>query len=287
MLIDAANVDPFLEGRRPRHVWSHQLRLRPTTVAADSGGNGNVNVNGNGNGSTFVSCLGPSGEQALFESLSSGADGAFVAWVKGGHETRQECKRLVVDVLDLLAAPGGQTAGFFQRGAQARRPPGGRVGIAANTTSKSAGTKVKVTGPTVLAVGKEGSGGELLPSNATVGNGDNHLALVESGERNEEVEVAGTTIVHAGTAVEGDEQREGGEQDTVGQTIETIRGAEDDGEKYADTGERGTPGLTYGYASLRKIREREPLPEVITTTNVRTKLLVPLEGSYTCKSQRI
>ncbi|CAM9746266.1 unnamed protein product, partial [Hapterophycus canaliculatus] len=99
MLVNAANVDPFLEGRRPRHVWSHQLRVRApapasTVTTADNGGNVNSQRS--------ASCLGPGGEQALFESLSSGAEGAFVAWVKGGHETRQECKRLIVDVLDLL-----------------------------------------------------------------------------------------------------------------------------------------------------------------------------------------
>lgn len=254
MLVDAANVDPFLEGRRPRHVWSHQLRLRPANVAAESGGNGS------GNGSTFVSCLGPSGEQALFESLSSGPEGAFVAWVKGGHETRQECKRLVVDVLDLLAAPGGQTAGFFQRGAQARRPPGGRVGIAANATSKTATTKVKATEPSSPAAGKD-LGDELPPSDA-VGTGDNHPTLVDGGERNAEVGAPGSSIVHAGTGVEGNEQREGGEQDKVEQAMGAVGGAESDRRTDAAAEGRGPSGLTYGYASLRKIREREPLPEV-------------------------
>lgn len=37
LLVNAANVDAFLEGRRPRHVWSHQLRVRP-------GGSGGVSA---------------------------------------------------------------------------------------------------------------------------------------------------------------------------------------------------------------------------------------------------
>lgn len=256
MLIDAANVDPFLEGRRPRHVWSHQLRIRPAAVAAsERGGNG-----GGNNGNALVSCLGPSGEQALFESLSSGAEGAFVAWVKGGHETRQECKRLVVDVLDLLASPGGQTPDFFQRGAPARRPPGGRVGIAASATAaKAVATKAKVPGPAVPAAVEKDSGSGLLPSGA-VGIGDTHPTLVENSENSHDAGVAGTTIVHAETAVEGYEQGE--EQDEAGQSAEVVGGAEDAGGKDATAEEGGASGLTYGYASLRKIREREPLPEV-------------------------
>lgn len=249
MLIDAANVDPFLEGRRPRHVWSHQLRLRPTAGSAEH--------DRNGNGGAFVSCLGPSGEQALFESLLSGAEGAFVAWVKGGHETRQECKRLVVDVLDLLAAPGGQIPAFFQRGALARRPPGGRVGIAANTTSKTVTLKSKVTAPAVLAV-EEGSGDGLLPCSA-VSSGDSHPTLAENGELNKDVEVAGTNV-HASTDVDGNAQE--GEQDRAEQTKAAIRDVEDGGRKNAAAEKGGAPELTYGYASLRKIREREPLPEV-------------------------
>eukprot|EP00752_Nemacystus_decipiens_P018599 g16677.t1 len=247
MLIDAANVDPFLEGRHARHVWSHQLRLRPATVAPENGGNG-------GNAITFVSCLGPSGEQALFESLSSGAEGAFVAWVKGGHETRQECKRLVVDLLDLLAAPGGQTPEFFQRSALARRPPGSRVGITANATSTTAATNAKMSGAAV-----EKKSGDGSPPPITIGSGDNHPTVAENGDRSREVEVAGATVIHSGTAVTGYEQ--GGEQHHKGQATRWVADARDNGGKGASANEGGESGLTYGYASLRKIREREPLPE--------------------------
>lgn len=85
---------------------------------------------------TGSSCFGPAGERALFESLAAGREGAFVAWVKGGHEIRQECKVAVTDVLELLAVPKGQKESFFRRGQLQQRTPGGgggsRVGIAAN-----------------------------------------------------------------------------------------------------------------------------------------------------------
>lgn len=257
MLIDAANVDPFLEGRRPRHVWSHQLRLRPASTAAE---------NGNGGTSPMSSCLGPSGEQALFESLSSGAEGAFVVWAKGGHETRQECKRLVVDVLDLLAAPGGQAPGFFRRGALARGPPAGRVGIAASAPSKTATATARATGPVVPAAEKGSGGDGWLPSS----NGDDHPTPMENDERNQEAEAAGTTSVRAGPAVEGHGPE--GEQ-------ARLEGVEDDGGKDSAAEKGGAPGLTYGYASLRKIREREPLPEVTRDHNSREKVLVVWCGS--------
>ncbi|CBN77304.1 conserved unknown protein [Ectocarpus siliculosus] len=184
VLINAANVDPFLEGRRPRHVWSHQLRLGGTPTVNNGG-----NAAGN-RGENAVSCLGPGGELALFESLSAGAEGAFVAWVKGGHETRQECKRLVVDVLDLLAAPGGQEASFFRRG-------GG---------------------------GKEGRAGG--------GDGGEDTNSVMEG-------VVGVAQGEAATV----------ERD-------------------------GTSGPAYGYASLRKIKEREPLPEFPRSCGRRTRPLI-------------
>lgn len=257
MLIDAANVDPFLEGRRPRHVWSHQLRLRATAAAAlaEAGGG----TNGSNNNNSVLSCLGASGEQALFESLSSGAEGAFVAWVKGGHEMRQECKRLVVDVLDLLAAPGGQTLSYFQRGSQERRPLGGRVGIAAKVPPK--------TGTTAAAppvVEKTSPGGEFVPSDAVDKGGVKHPGRLEEGEDSGGVGNPRANVELADTAVEGFRGGPRGEEVESPKNVPDTRG---DGRKAAAAaaaeGGQGA-GLTYGYASLRKIREREPLPEVHT-----------------------
>lgn len=243
MLVNAANVDPFLEGRRPRHVWSHQLRPRAPAPAST------VTAADKVNGSTCTSCLGPGGEQALFESLSSGGEGAFVAWVKGGHETRQECKRLVVDVLDLLAAPGGQKPSFFQRGAQAKRAPGGRVGIAAK--GKSAATAGVVAG------GEEGQGGRIPPvSSGSHQNGGDHLMMVVKGDGDDAVE-AGATVVSDSTVVEDSNGRGRGGDRAILDEGEVGRG--DGG---AAAAEGGGSGLTYGYASLRRIRERDPLPEV-------------------------
>lgn len=256
MLIDAANVDPFLEGRRPRHVWSHQLRLRGTTATCTADTGGGTNGNNKNSSRSFPSCLGPSGEQALFESLSSGAEGAFVAWVKGGHEMRQECKRLVVDVLDLLAAPGGQAPSYFQRGAQARRPPGGRVGIAAKTPSKTGTGVVTATTPVVEKITPTGG---LARSYAVDDSGGNHPTGLEDGEDSGEVEKPRTTVDLAKSVVESVEG--GTHREKIGSS-ENVRDAGDDGREAAAAGEGQGLGLTYGYASLRKIREREPLPEV-------------------------
>ena len=176
MLINAANVDPFLERRRARHVWSHQLRF--SEIAAGTIGNKpSILLDGSGlpsvrsvtevtklnvrraerelvtelrphqeNQPAARSCLGLLGERALFESLAAGPQGAFVAWVKGGHEVRQECKRLVTDVLNLLALPSGQAEHFFRRGFQPQRAPVGRTSIAAKMTDT---TEVIKRGPYV------------------------------------------------------------------------------------------------------------------------------------------
>lgn len=235
-------------------MWSHQLRLRATTTdkpAADTGGG----TNGK-NSSNRLSCLGPSGEQALFESLSSGAEGAFVAWVKGGHEMRQECKRLVVDVLDLLAAPGGQNQSYFQRGAQARRPLEGKVGIAAKMPSKPGTGVVKVA---ASVVEKTTLGRGFVPSDVVDESRGNHPTRLKEGKDSGGAGTPLTAVEFADTAVKG--CKGGRRSDQVG-NFEHVRGAGKDSRKAAAAEEGQGAGLTYGYASLRKIREREPLPEV-------------------------
>lgn len=246
MLVNAANVDPFLEGRRPRHVWSHQLRLRApapasTVTTSDNGGN----IHGNNSSS----CLGPGGEQALFESLSSGAEGAFVAWVKGGHETRQECKRLVVDVLDLLAAPGGQTPSFFQRGVQAKRAPAGRMGIAA---------KGKGTATVGVVVAPKGGSGEddLSVSKVVHENDGDRRTTARNGDAGGAA-APETTVVSDRRVVEDPHERERGRTRAILEKSGVGRSGGD-----ATVAEQEGSGLTYGYASLRRIRERDPLPEV-------------------------
>ncbi|CAN0307929.1 unnamed protein product, partial [Ectocarpus sp. 12 AP-2014] len=278
VLINAANVDPFLEGRRPRHVWSHQLRLGGAS-AANNGGN----VAGN-RGEGAVSCLGPGGELALFESLSAGAGGAFVAWVKGGHETRQECKRIVVDVLDLLAAPGGQEASFFRRGAQIKRPSGGRVGIAAKgNRGVKAGAAVRTrsfvdgeapeSGLDIVG----GSSGE----NMMTRDGGNGGGMIHTG-----------TIAMDGTMLKDSNALEGGGgeggragggdrgEDTKSATVGPVGVAQGEA---AAVERDGTSGSAYGYASLRKIKEREPLPEFPRNCVRRTR---PLNRGGTSPADR-
>jgi len=81
LLINASNVDPFLNSRAANHLWSHEIKMSNPESR---------------------SCYGSRGVQLLQETLGR-PYGAFVAWTKGGHELRQENKRVVVDLLDALA----------------------------------------------------------------------------------------------------------------------------------------------------------------------------------------
>ena len=361
LLINAANVDPFLEGRRPRHLWSHQLSLRATPPTASSrkpltspaanaaavskdeplaldatedatarathaslaprvepemGGEmvGEKSEGGLGQSlgqSVATSCLGVGGERGLFESLSAGAEGAFVVWVKGGHETRQECKRLVTDVLDLLAAPGGQKEVFFRRGVQGKGPPRGRVGIAAKISTETAASAqkpvpvvAKQTASTAEAVGSalpklvpaataavtRGGGGaashdegsaapvvedgafdcSTVPTTDNIGaEGTNNLDRGAEerrggGRRREEGEGGGREESERGLTRKGEdgEDGEGGEGGGGGGGGGAAVALREDGRRHREAAGGQRPGTTYGYASLRKIREQEPLPTV-------------------------
>ena len=79
ILVNASNVDPLLSGRASNHLWSHELKL-----------------------TSERNCLGHRGVQMIDETLGR-PYGAFVSWVKGGHEVRIEAKRVVTDLCDLLA----------------------------------------------------------------------------------------------------------------------------------------------------------------------------------------
>ena len=81
LLVNASNVDPFLDSRAANHLWSHEIKMENPESR---------------------SCYGSRGVQLLTETLGR-PYGAFVAWTKGGHELRQENKRVVVDLLDTLA----------------------------------------------------------------------------------------------------------------------------------------------------------------------------------------
>ena len=86
MLVNAANVDPFLEGRAASHLWSHQMKLE---CPLDQ------------------SCLGKKGREQLVEALQN-PQGAFVMWVRAGHEIKQERKRVLMDLMDVLCFPQGE-----------------------------------------------------------------------------------------------------------------------------------------------------------------------------------
>lgn len=302
MLVNAANVDPFLEGRRPRHVWSHQLRLRTTSAGSLRGtpaistnkpdsagvnsalaaarqdvGEGRAPQDGMGQRKAqpvTSSCLGPAGESSLFKSLAAGSEGVFVAWVKGGHEVRQECKRLVTDVLDLLAAPSGQTEAFFRRGSQTKSPPTGRVGITASTSKGSA--------PTAIASSSGGSGGGgggvVYAKLAGLENGEatretDGAHTNDRQERGQEADLIG--LMNGGTRPRPLENRQRGgsgyknNRTNVGDTDGSGHGGDEGNLATADEPVRGRPAKDgrsvspgHGYASLRKIRKQEPLPKV-------------------------
>jgi hypothetical protein len=102
-LVNASNVDPFLEGRAASHLWSHQLQLGPEE---GGGGGGGVSggVSGGGAAGAGASSLGKRGTGMLLDALSN-PKGAFVMWVKAGHEVRQERKRVLQDLLEVLCFP--------------------------------------------------------------------------------------------------------------------------------------------------------------------------------------
>ncbi|CAN0252569.1 unnamed protein product, partial [Ectocarpus sp. 12 AP-2014] len=102
MLVNPANVDPFLRGRSStHHFWSHEFRdgrccagsdgeLTSSAAAAEAAGGSSV--------------YGRKGLTDLLRALSR-SRGTFVAWVRAGHEVCQEGKRAVIDLLDVLAKP--------------------------------------------------------------------------------------------------------------------------------------------------------------------------------------
>lgn len=99
ILVNAANVDPFLSDRSVSHLWSHQLHLHAP-------------VDG--------SSLGKKAYDLIFSALGRG-DAAFVMWVAAGHEIRQEVKRPLHDLLDVLAFPSPAHFGCGSGSAEA--PP--------------------------------------------------------------------------------------------------------------------------------------------------------------------
>lgn len=208
------------------------------------------------------SCLGLEGERALFESLSAGAEGAFVAWVKGGHETRQECKRLVTDVLELLTAPKGQPGAFFRRGVQVKLASGGRVGIAAKA-SKAKTNLSEMNEEEGFSNGRDA----IIPiARETVSKtgGENASDSVAEGaaKHHDDEQMVGSNR----QLVDGMRQKASGngQWGRINAFNNGITEKDGGGELVHDRElvQEQTSGPKYGYASLRKIRDREPLPTV-------------------------
>lgn len=100
VFVNPANVDPFLRGRSfVHHFWSHEFHNPPAGTEGRSGGGGeDVGEH------RAQSVYGRKGLTDLLRALSK-PGGTFVAWVRAGHEVRQESKRAVMDMLDTLANP--------------------------------------------------------------------------------------------------------------------------------------------------------------------------------------
>ena len=78
VLVNPTNVDPFLDGRATSHLWSHQFKKHGS--------------------------IGKKGQRLMRDALGK-ENGAFVVWIKAGHEVRQESKRPLLDLIDRLVMP--------------------------------------------------------------------------------------------------------------------------------------------------------------------------------------
>ncbi|CAM9386908.1 unnamed protein product [Ectocarpus sp. 6 AP-2014] len=102
MLVNPANVDPFLRGRSStHHFWSHEFRDGRSGAGSDSELTSSAAAAEAVRGS---SVYGRKGLTDLLRAMSR-PRGTFVAWVRAGHEVCQEGKRAVIDLLDVLAKP--------------------------------------------------------------------------------------------------------------------------------------------------------------------------------------
>lgn len=111
VLVNPANVDPFLRGRsNTHHFWSHEFR---DDSGGGGGGGGCIGSDGEASSATAVSTTSVYGLKGLTDLLKalSKPRGTFVAWVRAGHEVCQESKRAVIDLLDVLAKPTPQHTG--------------------------------------------------------------------------------------------------------------------------------------------------------------------------------
>lgn len=121
LLVNPANVDPFLRGRGTvHHFWSHEFKGQGGDGSegngvgkAASGGAGKVVTSSATSSSPLVSSsvYGRKGLTDILRALSKPM-GTFVVWVRSGHEVRQEAKAALIDLLDVLAKPTPEHVGI-------------------------------------------------------------------------------------------------------------------------------------------------------------------------------
>jgi alpha-beta hydrolase superfamily lysophospholipase len=106
-LVNASNVDSFLQGRNCKHLWSHMLNVPSDALVAQSvefGANWVGKMSSGPEDYHKYSTLGKPGLKMLLESLRS-PRGAFAMWTRSGHVVHQEYKAAVLDLFDVLACP--------------------------------------------------------------------------------------------------------------------------------------------------------------------------------------
>lgn len=114
MLVNPANVDPFLAGRSAKHLWSHQLNMishATLNTALDPTGGWVGKMSYNNSDYQKFSILGRNGLRMLLDTLNN-PRGAFVMWIRAGHHLQQENKASILDVIDALACPNEDYLGF-------------------------------------------------------------------------------------------------------------------------------------------------------------------------------
>ena len=114
VLVNAANVDPFLVGRNTKHLWSHQLNIlsqAKLSQAMDVNAQWVGKMSSGSDDYQKFSILGKTGLRMLLDTLGN-PRGAFVMWVRSGHVIQQELKAGFLDVIDALASPTEEYLGF-------------------------------------------------------------------------------------------------------------------------------------------------------------------------------
>ncbi len=107
MLVNAANVDPFLVGRNSKNLWSHQLNILSESALSKAQDVTALWVGKRSSGPedySKFSLLGRNGLTMLLDAVRNPRAG-MVIWTRSGHNLIQENKTAMLDLLDALACP--------------------------------------------------------------------------------------------------------------------------------------------------------------------------------------